>query len=106
MLQPKDADIRREPRRMPVGPNRAPGLAVTAFCVLGNNPDRVPMLRSSRSRYIDKELFLVAFLIPYRKSNLVGNTDCVKRCAYDGNIICVHIKGFEAIDIRQVCESH
>ena len=31
MLQPNDADIRREPCRMPVGPKRAPGLAVTAL---------------------------------------------------------------------------
>ena len=36
MFQPKDADIRRDPCRMPVGPNRAPGLAVTAFCLLGD----------------------------------------------------------------------
>ena len=36
MLQPKDADIRREPCRIPVGPNRAPGLAVTAYWMSAN----------------------------------------------------------------------
>ena len=106
MLQPKGADIRREPCRMPVGPNRAPGLAVTAFSVLGNSPNRVPMPCFPRSRYMYMEIFRVASLIPYQKCKLVGNTDCVEWCAHNGNIICVHINGFKAIDVRQICESH
>ena len=103
MLQPNDADIRREPCRMPVGPNRAPGLAVTAFCELA---DRVPKLCFSLSRYMYKKTFLVAFLIPTREIHIGGGTDCVERCAHYGNIIRVRIKCFEAIDIRQICESH
>jgi hypothetical protein len=31
MLQPAPADIRCEPRRIPLGPNRAPGRAVTPY---------------------------------------------------------------------------
>ena len=33
-FHPQSGDIRREPWRMPVGPKRAPGLAVTPYKVL------------------------------------------------------------------------
>lgn len=37
---------------------------------------------------------------------LLRITDCVKWCAYYGNIVSVHVRGAEAIGVRQVCESH
>ena len=108
MLQAKDADIRREPCRIPVGPNRAPGLAVTAFGVSATKSHSHPSvpLFQRLSAHIQRGNTLVTLLPLYQESKSVGSTDSVEWGSHDGNIICVHFIGREAIGVRQICESH